>query len=392
MRAAVIGGGLLGCLTAIALADRGASVTLYETRRRLLCGASFVGEGKIHLGLVYALGDPRTAETMLNGALTFDACLEELLGAAPDWSRLRGAAFEYLVADDSLVSADDFVAHSRRLDDIRRAHLETHPDSTYLGQPLASCGVEPIESSRRRFLSHERYIDVRALSETVLRAVGTRPTLRLETNTAVRSVARSVDGWSLETVRDGISSVVDAHDLVVNCAWEDSARLDRLAGVEVAVPNLRLRTFVHGRVRGPATALTIVHGPYGDVVVRPDGTFYASWYPTGMLGFTVSDEVPHGWRSALADPAVRRRQLEATLENLRPLVPQLDTATELEIRARIVVAEGRTDIADPTSELHQRHEENVVSSDGWISPRARKLTTVPSVALAAVREATREMV
>jgi len=390
MRAAVIGGGLLGTLTAVALADRGARVTLYEARPRLLGGASSVGEGKIHLGLVYALGDPRTAMTMLNGALTFDTALETLLGRPLDWATLRGETFEYLVAEDSLVSAEEFIGHAERLEEHRRGHLEMHPDATYLGQPLASCAVEPVDSSRRRFQTHERHLDVRELSETILTAVDERRSLTVEVDTAVRSASPCTDGWLLETARPGDSDITKPYDVVVNCAWEDAARLDRLAGVEAATPNLRLRTFLHGRVRGPAAALTIVHGPYGDVVIRPGGTFYASWYPTGLLGFAVCDAPPDEWQSALDDPAVRRRHIESTLDNLRPLVPQLDSAFDVEVRARIVVAEGATDIADPASALHRRHEEDVVSSRGWISPRARKLTTIPSVAIATVREATRE--
>ena len=72
MRVAVLGGGITGVCTALGLADRGVTVDLYERDQRLISGASYWNEGKIHLGLVYAQDHTRkTARTMVEGALSF---------------------------------------------------------------------------------------------------------------------------------------------------------------------------------------------------------------------------------------------------------------------------------------------------------------------------------
>src|SRR6476660_2025313 len=72
MRVGVLGGGLQGCCTALALAERAAKVTLFDKNDALLSRAAVANEGKIHLGYMYA-GDPTlsTAKTMMTGALSF---------------------------------------------------------------------------------------------------------------------------------------------------------------------------------------------------------------------------------------------------------------------------------------------------------------------------------
>jgi glycine/D-amino acid oxidase-like deaminating enzyme len=58
MRVGVLGGGLQGCCAALALADRGAQVALFDRNQALVTRAGAANEGKIHLGYMYA-GDPR---------------------------------------------------------------------------------------------------------------------------------------------------------------------------------------------------------------------------------------------------------------------------------------------------------------------------------------------
>ena len=76
----VLGGGLQGCCTAIALAARRVRVVLFDKNDALLSRAAIANEGKIHLGYMYA-GDPSlsTAKTMMAGALAFAPFLERYL-------------------------------------------------------------------------------------------------------------------------------------------------------------------------------------------------------------------------------------------------------------------------------------------------------------------------
>ena len=80
MLVGVLGGGLQGCCTALALAERKVRVTLFDKNDALLSRAATANEGKIHLGYMYA-GDPTlsTAKTMMAGALSFAPFLERYL-------------------------------------------------------------------------------------------------------------------------------------------------------------------------------------------------------------------------------------------------------------------------------------------------------------------------
>ena len=78
---AVLGGGLQGCCVALALAERGIDVTLFDRNDQLLSRAAVANEGKIHLGYMYA-NDPSysTARMMMQGALAFAPFFARHLG------------------------------------------------------------------------------------------------------------------------------------------------------------------------------------------------------------------------------------------------------------------------------------------------------------------------
>ena len=107
----VLGGGLQGCCTAIALAARRVRVTLFDKNDALLSRAAIANEGKIHLGYMYA-GDPTlsTAKTMMAGALAFAPFLERYL-ARPAHAFSLSLPATYIVHRDSQHSAEDVCAY-----------------------------------------------------------------------------------------------------------------------------------------------------------------------------------------------------------------------------------------------------------------------------------------
>ena len=113
MRLGILGGGLQGCCTALALAERAAKVTLFDKNDSLLSRAAVANEGKIHLGYMYA-GDPTlsTAKTMMAGALSFAPFLERHLGQ-PMQSFSVSAPATYVVHRDSQQSSEDIFAYLR---------------------------------------------------------------------------------------------------------------------------------------------------------------------------------------------------------------------------------------------------------------------------------------
>src|ERR1700751_1186379 len=111
MLVGVLGGGLQGCCVALALADRGAKVFLFDRNDALLSRAAVANEGKIHLGYMYA-GDSSlsTAKTMMAGALSFAPFLERYLDQRAQ-SFLVSIPSIYVVHRDSQSSPEDVCAY-----------------------------------------------------------------------------------------------------------------------------------------------------------------------------------------------------------------------------------------------------------------------------------------
>src|SRR5215468_6037569 len=114
MRVGILGGGLQGCCTALALAERAAKVTLFDKNGSLLSRAAVANEGKIHLGYMYA-GDPTlsTAKRMMAGALFFAPFLERYLGQPAQSFSVSDPAM-YIVHRDSQQSSEEIFAYLRR--------------------------------------------------------------------------------------------------------------------------------------------------------------------------------------------------------------------------------------------------------------------------------------
>ena len=135
MHVAVLGGGLQGCCIALALAERGVSVMLFEREATLLSRTATACEGKIHLGYVYA-GDHslETARTMARGALAFAPLMERFLGS-PFVAFSRSSPFAYLVHRNSQCSAEEFSSHLAAVHVIVR-DAAGRPGAGYFGMDL----------------------------------------------------------------------------------------------------------------------------------------------------------------------------------------------------------------------------------------------------------------
>ncbi len=125
---------------------------------------------------------------------------------------------------------------------------------------------------------------------------------------------------------------------------------------------------VRGGDAGSLRPLTMVQGPYGDVVPWPSGDVYVSWYPVSRTHF---GDAPAGRPKADADVARR------TLQQIALLIPGLTESRVVDHGASYIVAEGETDIEDRGSGLHSRIPDAITESHGWWSLSSGKLTTAP---------------
>ena len=172
---------------------------------------------------------------------------------------------------------------------------------------------------------------------------------------------------------------------VVNASWASQAELDRSVGLVIKGDwNYRFKYFL--RVQKPGIGLELQNitwavGPFGDVVSYGNDYAYLSWYSAGCVNWSLNKpitDVP-----IIPDRVNTMYIKKNILAGLKQLLPSIGlinpTKDNIEVRGGIIVGNGKTDIYDPYSGLHQRDNIGVVTHGGYHSISSGKLTTAPMV-------------
>jgi glycine/D-amino acid oxidase-like deaminating enzyme len=387
---------LTGVATALELARRGISVTLVDQDERPMNRASLRNEGKIHLGFIYAnAGTMTTASMQLAGALRFRGLLARWIGDRADRLR-RSTPFSYLVAADSLLTPDALAEHYAALDAVYTEYINDDATLDYLGERPPTLWQRADDRHLRQFFVPQRLlacfstaelaIDTAELSQLLIEAVQESPYIDFLPARRVRQVVPVNGYWHIEGSTNDGSWELEA-DQVVNALWENRLAIDRTAGLALEpgwLHRLKYRVIVAlpERLRAAPSA-TMVIGPYGDVVVRPDGTGYLSWYPRGLQGWTHDVAPPESWNGPCrgdVTAAEFRSMADDVMREIDAWYPGIGESVPLQVDAGAIVAYGHTDVGDRKSALHDRSRIGVVSKDGYHSVEPGKLTTAPMVA------------
>ncbi len=389
MTVAVLGGGLQGCCIALALAERGAKVVLFERNSAILKRTAIANEGKIHLGWMYA-ADPSlaTARTMMKGALAFGPFLERYLGLQTT-SLATSTPAAYVVHRDSQHSVEEVRKYFAEVHDLLREASSERPGA-YLGRSVAAPPREwaqqevgeafDPEHALAVFDTPEVAIDPLELAQRLGDAVGLHPRIEVRVQ---HEVTAANEAGVTSVVSDGPVKV-ERFDAIVNALWESRLAIDATAGISAGRPWLfRLKYgigFTWPAEIAPPPSATVISGPFGEVVSYPDSTTYLTWYPTCVTEF--STEIAPPYWPASPDGALRSSMIAGTVEGLATFVRALTPirGRELEglwIKGGPIVAWGQTDIDDPRSELHNRYEIGVHSNGRYHSVDPGKLTMAP---------------
>lgn len=392
---AILGAGLQGTLCALELADRGARVVLFDRRDKALTEASLNNEGKIHLGYIFAKDDlDRSADLMVHGALCFGQVLGRWISGS-DLARAASVPFTYLVMRDSLLSPAELAQRYRAIDD-RIAASMPRPGASYLGADRH----RPVRQLDKRhwqgrfddrlvaaaFETAERSVHLPGMAVALRAALADHPRIETRFGTPIAAVQRPPDG----RLRIDIGSVPDGpFDHVVNALWGDRLRIDATLGITTDRPFLMRRKVANyvtcAQPPGDLPSVTMVLGPYGDIVTYPDGSHYLSWYPDGCIGRWSSANLPVSWSQDLPE-AEAARIFDRSVRALDRLVPGVAAraaqADRTQHRPGVIFAWGRSDVDDPDSELHQRHDVGPRSYWGdYHSVDTGKLSLAPLFAL-----------
>ena len=390
---AIIGAGLTGCCVALELARRDHDVMLIEQDALPMNRASLRNEGKIHLGLIYANDSTlKTARLQLRAALRFSSLLERWIG---DRIQLIGIStpFDYLVAQDSLLEPSALASFYEKVDKIYRTELASNASLSYLGlrpeqlayrlNPNQMSSVFSKDLMKGAFRTQERAIDTEDLAIQIRHAISTNKKITYLSEHEVRGIERAGKSFIINGVVRNVPFYLDAEQ-VVNSSWERRQAIDQTLGISPR-PNVLHRLKYRVICRTPEAlkntpSITIVIGRYGDIVTRPNGTSYLSWYPACLQGWAPELAPPRNWDAACRgkpDPDVAASISGATIRELARWVPAIASAKVLQVDAGAIVADGRTDVDDASSGLHSRTSSGIFSQCGYHSVDPGKLTAAP---------------
>ena len=382
----IVGAGLQGLCVALALSKHGLDCTVLERRPEPIRGASYGNEGKIHLGFVYALDSSlRTGIEMLRGALSFSPLLDEWCGPLP-WHEWKSAGFRYAVMPGSMAALPALETYYENLRLLLPRVVSDLPiKSSYFGETLGWMWKSATTTSGSPLNkgipvasidTEEVALDTNLFSDALVEIIRLRNGITLRCNTRVAAAERLVSGFGLVLEKpEGTERMVA--DVVINCAWTDRIRLDRM--VDAASQDTPLSYRVKHRIvvrpqHGTRNLMpvTMVQGPYGDVVPYKDGSVYLSWYPACRTYFDKKPPAQEIHAPSALDAIAKR-----TLNEMSNMFPDLANAQILSCSPCVIVAEGTRDVDDPDSELHRRSDSGPRGGNGWWSVDTGKLTLAP---------------
>lgn len=396
MRVGILGGGLQGCCAALALADRGAQVTLFDRNAALVSRAGLANEGKIHLGYMYA-GDPslRTAKTMITGALTFEPFLKRYLSSsAPAFKTSMPAS--YVIHRDAQRPPEEIAGYFEQVHQVITDQISGCP-TRYFGMDLTARPRRWSAAEREAAFNAELAVDVYetaevainpvAIAEELRHAISLHPRIELRLGCQVTGAVEELSGVTvLGSDADGV--VEERFDQVVNALWDGRLALNEAVGMPAGRAWIhRLKYGVSFRLPQSAEmppSATFVLGAFGEVVSYGDGLTYLTWYPACLRAMS-RDITPPNWTNFPGEP-VRSEVLKDTLDALSEIVFALrglepERLPEAVVKGGVIVAWGATDIYDPRSELHKRYEIGLTSKGRFHSIDPGKLTMAPYFAV-----------
>lgn len=221
----IIGGGIVGCTIAAAVAERQRAVVLLERAQRLAMGVTSRNSGVAHGGMYYPVGSLK-ARFCVRGRRLLQAFCQAHGVSYVECGKLIVAARE------SELPALARLLALGQANDVEGLRLLERHDVRRL-EPAVSA-VAALHSSCTAILDGERaartYADVAVAHGA-----------QVFTGAEVKALARDRDGWRVAVSRHGGEAWTHRSRWVVNAAGLFSDRLAALAGLDVDRAGLRLR-------------------------------------------------------------------------------------------------------------------------------------------------------
>lgn len=393
-RIAILGAGGLGVCTALELAERGYQIDLYEEHSTPVRKASYVQEGKIHLGLIYAMDKQlHTAKEMITGALHFISYLRRWIDINPE--EVISTPFYYGVHKGSLMNPEEVSLHYKQCCNYFK-DARNHYKKDYLDL-FESLEVTQVSNSKLEEIANPEYMEAvfstteyavepRAISEKLIDAVTAHSSIHLLPSSKVDSIARKGSKLIVSYTRDE-QKLTNEYPEVINATWNGLLALDKTMGIEP--PQKWSHRYKFGnKVMIPLKpqdlpSLTIVQGPFGDTVNFKDRGLFMSWYPIGRTGWSEEYRAPD-WDIQYSDEE-RMGVFERSFEEIAHRIPSLRqlkfNREDISPVGGVIYAHGNTDVHKNGSKLHTRFEVGMRSFDNYHTVNTGKYTIIPYLAV-----------
>jgi glycine/D-amino acid oxidase-like deaminating enzyme len=393
-RVAVVGGGIAGVCSALALGNA-REVIVLERLDALLTQTSRSNVGRIHLGFHYALDATMdTAAVLVPGWFAFWELMERwTLGEIHEVPHSK--PYWWLVERRSFVEPRRYKHYCDHLAAIYRDHLsigrraERFPPADDVFRPLPREQYSEVADPEHivyAVSSMEDAIELDPFFEVLGRALDRRTDIDVRCNHGVTAIEPDGDGYRLEVVdRAGGAQFELLCDQVVNATNAHRLQFDREQGFLPGRQWMdRLKVLVDVV---PPPELEAVHslqvavGPFGHFTHYADGTGCCGFMPVSIRGDSDAVVGPPDWDRVCEQgypEAEAERIGRETIDGVARYIPQFAGARVLRVWPGIVHATGTTPITDPHSELHRRADSGVFSPRrGYHSFNCGKLCLAP---------------
>lgn len=293
MSMGVIGGGIAGCTAALGLADRGASVTLFERSDKLLDKSSDATPCRLGVGFHYM--DLATAIANLEASIRLIRHLKESTGNSfqvqkeIDSQHTSVNRVHYVISNETLVNVPRVLEIFEQLRGRYAQMVDDDPENEVLGpvsdfyevirDPRSFQGVVDLSRTNIIIKTCETLFDWPIFKPYLIGRIYSHPNIRVVTGAEVSAMSREPGFKTVLKVNNQLSS---PFDFVVNAAWSNVDALNRTVGYSSGrqtVNRVKCMAVVQLPERLKDHSFLVGYGPFCSLSSRADGLGYLTYEP-----------------------------------------------------------------------------------------------------------------
>lgn len=391
----VIGGGIAGCTTALALAEKGYQVILYEIKNDVLQGSSNITPGRIAVGFHYA--DVNTAIRCLNNSIEFVKYYQQICPnlriaetEASDYYLKRG---RYFITNNSLFSQQQ--AEKAWLAVVREYQKLCQSDSRnqVFGDPkqllvkLSKSDYSHLVNVVCGYETAESLLNWSELKKSLLYQINNYKNITVKRKTDVRSIEfNSAVNNHVLTLQNNGTIYTNKVCFVINCAWQNSQLIesnsnfiDSLASelitsrlklvVKIKLPESLRETNSMFFCFGAHCMLSNIGNGEAFVTYANVSNIYHHDKRTEQKVIELLNKLDHlsTIENLNSDQIAEKNSASHTLKTIKEAkgkaiiesiaqhyIPDMKNATYLDAAFGFVLTRGRVNIDNPASDHHQR--------------------------------------